>query len=279
MKKYIIIKQLGHGAFGSVYLIHDENNNEYACKLEDIIKGKSSRLRMEFQIYHNLYKHGFINGIAKIYDFIKLKHHNLMILELLHENLEERFIKCNRKFSLITVFKIAIDMISLIQKLHSCNFIHRDVKPSNFAFKKNEDELMLIDFGLSKKYKNKNRHIKYNIMKGIIGTTRYISLNSHLNIEPSRRDDLESIAYILIYFIKGSLPWQGLKCKNQIKMIGEKKMSTSIQKLCCDTPICISQFLTYCRTLKFDEDPNYEYIKELINKNAKELNIVPKYEW
>lgn len=277
--KYIIYKQLGKGSFGNVYLVKDENNNRYAGKLEEIIKDKPSRLKLEYQIYKYVNKHGFIIGIPKMYDFIKLKGYNLLIMELLEKTLDEKFNDCDKKFKLETIFKLGIDMINIIEKLHNCNFIHRDIKPSNFLFKENFNQLVLIDFGLSKKFLSSNKHIKYSNDKAIVGTARYISINVHLNIEPSRRDDLESIAYILIYLMKGKLPWQGLKSKNQIKTIGEKKMSISIQILCNGLPFCISKFLTYCRTLRFDEKPDYNFIRNLFIIEAKNLNIIPKYEW
>jgi len=280
MPKYIIYKQLGSGSFGNVFLSYDKDGNPYATKIEELQKNKKSRLKFEFEIYKYLFKCGFIIGIPKVYDYIQLNDYNLLIMELLGKSLEEKFNECRRKFQICTILRLGIDITSLISNLHSCGFIHRDIKPANFLFSRNnEDVLNLIDLGLSKRYLDNNKHIKYHDDKPLIGTARYISINIHLNIEPSRRDDLESVGYMLVYFMKGKLPWQGIHTKNQIKDIGDIKMCTSVQKLCSDLPICILKYINYCRMLKFEEQPDYEYLKGLFKHYSEEIDIVPKYEW
>mgnify|MGYP002621408941 CR=1 FL=1 len=128
-----------------------------------------------------------------------------------------------KKLSIKTVCMLAYQMVQRIEYIHSRGYIHRDIKPGNFLIGKNIDnkKIYIIDFGLSKKYidKNTGNHIIYKEGKGLTGTARYVSLNTHYGIEQSRRDDIEGIAYNLIYFAKGKLPWQELKQKIKKKNI------------------------------------------------------------
>ena len=140
--------------------------------------------------------------------------YNALVLDLLGQNLEDLFTYCGRKFSLKTVCRLGEQMVARIESLHKNSFIHRDIKPDNFLMGRGEQAGMVhvIDFGLSKKYKDgANVHIPYRENKSLTGTARYASLNTHLGIEQARRDDLESIGFILVYFLKGKLPWQGLQ--------------------------------------------------------------------
>jgi casein kinase 1 len=140
---------------------------------------------------------------------------------------------------------VADQMITRIESVHSKNYIHRDIKPENFliGLGKRSNFIYLIDYGLAKKYRDPktHQHIPYKERKSLTGTIRYASINAHLGIEQSRRDDLESIGYVLIYFIKGKLPWQGAGPEGQPKAerfhkIMEKKMAIPIEYLCFDAP-------------------------------------------
>ena len=145
-------------------------------------------------------------------------------------------------------------MIERIKIVHDNFHIHRDIKPDNFVMGIDNDQnkLFIIDFGLSKKYKSQSKgtHISFKTNKNITGTARYCSINTHNGFEQSRRDDLESIGYVLIYFLRGILPWQGLKVSNkkdQDASISQKKKSTSLEELCKGFPSNI--FIIYL--LKF----------------------------
>lgn len=166
-----------------------------------------------------------------------------MVIDLLGPSMEDLFNFCGRKFSLKTVLMLADQMISRIEFTHAKNFIHRDIKPDNFLMGtgKKGHHVYLIDFGLAKKYRDHKTHvhIQYKDNKNLTGTARYASINTHLGIEQSRRDDLESLGYVLMYFNKGSLPWQGLKAGTKIQKyerISEKKMSTPVEVLCKGFP-------------------------------------------
>ncbi|XP_048473486.1 casein kinase I [Rhincodon typus] len=193
-----------------------------------------------------------------------------MVMELLGPSLEDLFNFCSRKFSLKTVLLLADQMISRIEYIHSKNFIHRDVKPDNFlmGLGKKGNLVYIIDFGLAKKYRDArtHQHIPYRENKNLTGTARYASINTHLGIEQSRRDDLESLGYVLMYFNLGSLPWQGLKAatkRQKYERISEKKMSTPIEVLCKSYPSEFSTYLNFCRSLRFDDKPDYSYLRQL----------------
>lgn len=137
----------------------------------------------------------------------------------------------------------------------------------------------MIDFGLAKKYRDKRvKHIRFRQMENreITGTTRYASVNAHKGMELSRRDDLESIGYVLLYFCKGSLPWQGLQARNdqeRYKLITEKKLSISVERLCRELPDEFKDYLNYCKGLQFDEEPDYEFLRGLFRQLALKMEI------
>ena len=163
---------------------------------------------------------------------------------------------------------IGYQMVQRIEYVHSKGYIHRDIKPGNFLIGKSSEKerLYIIDFGLSKKYIDKitGKHVIYKEGKGLTGTARYVSLNTHYGIDQSRRDDIEGIAYNLIYFAKGKLPWQGVKTKNKKekhKKIMECKEEYKEDKLCEGLPEEFPTLLKYARKLDFEEEPDYKNIK------------------
>lgn len=154
--------------------------------------------------------------------------------------------------------------------MHTKLFLHRDVKPDNFLIgtPKKQHIIYAIDFGLAKRYKDpkSGTHILYRDNKNLTGTARYASLNTHLGIEQSRRDDLESIGNVLMYFLKGSLPWQGLQARTRQEKydrIRMKKCQVTIEALCEGFPNEFVSYFKYCRQLGFVDEPNYEYLKKL----------------
>jgi serine/threonine protein kinase len=151
-------------------------------------------------------------------------------------------------------------MIQRLEFLHNNHFIHRDMKPDNFLIGhgKKQNIVYVIDFGLAKRYRDPKtgEHIPYKDNKSLTGTARYASVNAHLGIEQSRRDDLEALGLVFIYLNKGQLPWQGLPArtkKEKYEKIRDKKMCTSIEALTKGMPPEFEQYLSYCRSLKFDE--------------------------
>jgi len=281
---YKIIRSIGKGAFGTVYLTYAENGTYYASKVE--LRQDSSRLIEEYKIYRNLNKRGFkfCHGLPNVYALIQTPKINLMVMELLGPNIESMFIKYDKVFNLETIVSLGINLVNLLERLHNAGYIHRDIKPANFllGYGKNYDKIYLTDFGLSKQYVKNGSHIPYVTGRNLVGTLRYASINVHLGYESSRRDDMESLGYMLIYLSKGSLPWQGLKKRKdveQVEIIGNAKMCTSVSKLCDGLHPNFRKYIKLCRDLKFEEKPNYKALRECFSEIAESKKLVLKYQW
>lgn len=262
--------KIASGTFCEIYQgTNVHSNQEVAIKLEDI-KCKYPQLLYEAKILQNL--QGGLS-IPTLHWCGPENEYNVLVLDLLGQTLEELFILCERKFKLKTVLMIADQLITNIEFIHSRNYLHRDIKPENFLFGRGKQihNLFTIDFGLSKRYKDPKtgEHIPFREKKPLIGTARYASINTHKGFEQSRRDDLEAIGYMLIYFLKGKLPWQGLKGKNKdekYNKIKEAKIEIALKNLCDDIPNEFHMYLNYCRKLGFEDKPNYKYLKKMFRE-------------
>lgn len=198
-----------------------------------------------------------------------------MVMDLLGPSLEALFNYCGRRFTVPTTFMLADQMLNLIEYVHDKKYIHRDIKPENLVLGSGNavDKLYLIDFGLAKLYLAANdTHTPFKINCPFIGTARYASINSQRRVTQSRRDDLESIGYVLVYFLNGSLPWQNKRCtaenaKQRKERILEMKVSTPISELCANLPLELQWYMKYCRERLFDEKPNYAYLRRLCRYN------------
>jgi len=265
--KYRLGRKIGSGSFGDIYLgTNITNQEEVAIKLESV-KSKHPQLFYEAKLYKILA--GGV-GIPYVRWYGVEGEYNVMVMDLLGPSLEDLFNYCGRKFSLKTVLMLADQMLRRIEYVHSKNFIHRDIKPDNFlmGLQKRGNQVFLIDFGLAKKYRDPktHQHIAYREQKNLTGTARYASINAHLGIEQSRRDDLESLGYVLMYFNRGNLPWQGLKAptkKQKYEKISEKKIGTSVETLTKGYAAEFAQYLNYCRSLHFEDKPDYAYLRKL----------------
>lgn len=264
--KYRIVRRIGGGSFGEIYLGVEPNGDKVAVKFERH-GARCPQLRHEYKVYRELAN---CHGFCSVYFFGNQDNYNVMVMDLLGPSLEDLFTKCSRRFSLKTVLQLADQILERVDTLHSRHLIHRDIKPANFVIGLGDAgaTVYCVDFGLSKRYRHpKNlQHIPHRDGRSLTGTPRYASINNHLGVEQSRRDDLESVGYVLIYFLKGSLPWQGLKAKNaqkKYRMILDKKQGVSIAQLCQGCPSQFAEFLAYTRSLKFDAKPDIPYLRKL----------------
>ncbi|KAL8489769.1 hypothetical protein ACS0TY_025591 [Phlomoides rotata] len=305
--KFKLGRKIGSGSFGEIFLAtHIDTFEIVAVKIENN-KTKHPQLLYEAKLY-NILQGG--SGIPAIKWSGVNGEDNVLVLDLLGPSLEDLFVYCGRKFSLKTVLMLADQMITRIEFVHSKGFLHRDIKPDNFlmGLGRKANQVYIIDFGLAKRYRDSttNRHIPYRENKNLTGTARYASCNTHLGIEQSRRDDLESLGYVLLYFLRGrsvfvclvlhilflhcyhfsrsinyclfiltnyklsySLPWQGLKAatkKQKYDKICEKKLSTPIEVLCKSHPVEFASYFHYCHSLTFDQRPDYGFLKRLFRE-------------
>lgn len=266
--RYRLVSKIGSGSFGDIYLgLNQTTGEEVAVKMESIY-AKHPQLQFEYRVYRLL--SGTI-GVPQAKWYGPSPTHWLLVMDLLGPSLEDLFTFCCRRFTLKTVLMLADQMLSRVEHIHNRHLIHRDIKPDNFlmGIGRHCNKVYIIDFGLAKRYRDARsfQHIPYREEKNLTGTARYASINAHLGIEQSRRDDLESLGYVLMYFNRGSLPWQGLRAGNKrqkYERISEKKMSTSVETLCRSFPPEFQMYLSYCRGLRFDEGPDYMFLRQIL---------------
>ena len=270
--KYKAIKKLGEGSFGKVYKA-EYNDQYFAIKME--YKGKDQGL-LEIEATIMSYLKGpyipYIKSYGYSGDF------NVLVMQLLDKSLEDLINKYNT-FSIKTVAILGYQMVNILQYIHDRHIIHRDIKPDNFVMGAQEDnaKLYILDFGLAKKYRSSRTLVQYPYVKKkkLTGTARYASIHALEAYEQSRRDDLESVGYVLMYFLRGNLPWQGLKVRSKedrYKKILEKKKETSSQDLCKDFPHEFFEYVDYSKNLEYEENPDYDFLRQKFLDVLKGLN-------
>ena len=262
---YSVIKKLGAGSFGKVYECVKDNTKKYAVKVEN--KGcEHPQLFYESRILKKLnlpYGH---SGIPVIYKFQMLKKQKVLIMELLGIDLETHHIKNKNPFT-PSFSDIMLQLLDALAFIHSRGILHRDLKPSNFCYSRDFNRVKIVDFGLSKTFLDKERfHIPAKEKQSVTGTLRFCSVRTNLRRETSRRDDCESMGYVIVYLKNGKLPWQNLRVrKNEKKndVVGQKKLKTKLSKLCESIPSMMRYFRSV-RSLRFSAEPNYKELAECI---------------
>ena len=263
--RFRLIKRLGSGSFGSIYSAKYENKL-YAIKLEEKNKGQNL---LENEAYIMSYLHG--PGLPLVKSFGYSSKHNILVMELMGKSLEDIFESfVVKKMSTRCVCNIGYQMIEILEYIHNKHVIHRDIKPDNFVIGLNEKRkyIYILDFGLSKKYRSSRTLKHYQILKSknLTGTARYASIHALNGLTQSRRDDLEAVGYVLMYFLRGRLPWQGIPVKNKedrYRKIMEKKIATCAEELCMGFPKEFADYVNYTRKLEYEQEPQYDYLKNL----------------
>ncbi|EAR96474.1 Serine/Threonine kinase domain protein (macronuclear) [Tetrahymena thermophila SB210] len=285
-----VIEKIGQGSFGDIFKVWDSKRARWAAmKFEKKDKkNRYSLIKKEAQIMIQVKGSKYF---AVLYDsrFSELSTYNFIEMSFLGPNLESLKKRMNGKFNLRTVLLIANQMISGLQVLHEKGIIHRDIKPENFVIGSEgyHHQVYIIDFGLSKYYIDENKnHIEQKTNKGLVGTARYTSINSHLGLEQSRRDDMESLAYLLLYFAKGTLVWQNLQFKEKeerFKKIAELKQTTPHEHMCRGLPKQFHEFLNLVKSLTFEQTPEYDRYRSLFSSCYNQSFSTPEsqscYDW
>ena len=272
--KYEIKGILNEGSFCKVYIV--KNIKTQLCYAAKIEERTTSLGFLEKEAYFLYSLKGF--GIPELITYGRNGKYNVLIQQLLGKSLTELFKTNKQKDKWKDLCLAAIQIIDRIKFIHSKNIVHRDIKPENFLIgNPDSSTIYIIDFGLSRKYRSSRtgKHIDYYINKTVPGTIRYLSLNATTGVEQTRRDDLESIAYMLIYLGKGKLPWSSLKAKTKIEASMKTykiKKTMPIEQLCKGLPKEFEYFLKYVRNLKFEEEPRYNSIKKLFESVLKNFN-------
>jgi serine/threonine protein kinase len=272
--KFEVVKRLGAGCFGEVYRgIRSEDKKEVAIKFESKSGKSAPQLEHEVEVLSVLRGNGSNpQGVAECFYYGVEGSFNAMVMEILGKSLEDHVQQCKGKLNTKSTVLIAEQVLQRIEFLHSKGFVHRDIKPENFMFgvKEKVHHVYIIDFGLSKMYwdKTKEQHCTMKQKLSLTGTARYASINAHKGIEQSRRDDLEAIGHMWLYFLRGALPWSGLDAKTQeekYRKICEKKEQTKLSDLCATFPKAFEEHLTYARNLGFTERPDYTMLYNKIH--------------
>ena len=273
-KKYKVKKKLGEGAFGEVYLGQAIENNDYVALKVEPRKIVKPILESEAFLLYSIAG----PGIPEVKSFGKVKNYTVLVEPLLGKSLFDIFAENHKEMPMEDVCLIGKQIIDRIQWIHSKYIVHRDIKPDNFLIgKKDPNVIYIIDFGLSKKYRSSatNKHIRFGFTGKLTGTVRFASANALRGGEQSRRDDIESIGYMLVYFMKKRLPWQGITATRKMERylkIYKMKKNTCPEDLCEGLPPEMTEYIRYAKKLEFEQQPDYKYLRSLFGRMLERIH-------
>lgn len=290
--KYEIQKKLGAGCFGEVYRgVNSESGEEVAIKLENK-STEAPQLKHEADVLDALKAppgEAQPLGFTTPYYFFGVEgnppqQYSVLVIPVLSKSLEDCVQMCKGRFTPKTTLMVADQMLMRIEYLHSKGIIHRDIKSENFMFgsKEKQNIVYLIDFGLSKRYHDGKSHIPFKQGRSLTGTARYASIRTHQGHEQGRRDDLEAIGHMLMYFLRGALPWSGLEAKTKeekYKKIKEKKESYPLDELCAGYPDCFKTYLQITREMAFADRPDYVALRKLFTDEMDKKGIAQEFDF
>jgi serine/threonine protein kinase len=279
--KYKLLEKLSQGSFGKVFKAENIRTGEIVAIKTEVKSKEQKSLKMEAKIYQYLAN---TEGIPQLKWFGATNNVNYLVTNLLEHSVTS-LVKKYGRLSIKTVLLLGTQMIERLEILHGHYLIHRDIKPDNFMINISDktNKVFLIDFGFCKRYNYEGNHIEFKMNKTLIGTPNYVSLNVHKGCEPSRRDDLESCLYVMIYMLFGK--FFSINGEEPLKILVLKKEQLT------NIPRFLTIAINYVRTLRFEEEPDYKYIirifSELIEEQremegyskAKEDKEDDEYEW
>jgi len=269
---YNILEPISEGTFGKVFKAQHKRTNEWVAIKFDNNEGLAAinTLKNEAKIYYYLKDN---NCFPMLRGYGVYNKQNYLIINLLGESICKRVHQLT-KFSPNTALLLGIQMINILEVLHNHHLLHRDLKPSNFLFglNKQTNKLFLIDFGLSKRYSYNDAHIPIKTNKNIIGSPNFVSINVHKNIEPSRRDDIESCLYIMLYMMSGNLEWSSTNTNTILDL--KLKLTNHETQI----PKWLKDLLVYVRQIQFNEKPNYNHLIQIMKTELNTNNIIG-YDW
>jgi len=292
LKKYLITKDykiignkyFDRGGHGQLYKCRNLTNNKiYALKIEERKKNYSSTLYNEMKIYRKI-KGSEKNGIPKIILIGKTNQYYYIIMKMYKKNLDDLKNAVGGSFTMPTIMNIGLQVVNILHLLHKQNIIHRDIKPENTMID-NQDRIFLIDYGLAKQFTDLNDSKLFNkeCSKSRCGTVRYMSIQCHKKTKLSRKDDLLSLGYMLVYLYIGNLPWQGLDIsdkKEKDEAVYEIKDYYGINKLCKRLPSFFKNYFNHLNSLSQSDRPDYNLIKNLFITEMKTSNFdTSNYDW
>ncbi|CAD8203340.1 unnamed protein product [Paramecium octaurelia] len=273
--KFILMEKVGQGSFGYIFKTENSETKEIVAtkfeKRENRSNGTASMLVREIKVLLEL---SGVDGFPQIQYYGRDENYNYCMITYLGHNLEY-LLRRSKGFSQLSCLKLSLQLIERLESLHNKNIIHRDLKPENMVIGYIDSHVVyLIDFGLAKYFKDSNgQHIPLSDKKGIIGTARYASIAAHQGFEQSRKDDLESLAYVLIYLNLGKLPWMNLQIADKhekYQTILEMKKNTKLEELTEGLPQCYLLLLQHAKSREFSESPNYAFLKDQFRKAINE---------